>query len=104
MKCFFALLLPVLILISWKNEFYTRNLNQPQELDPVGTGLLFAYKMENIPLYISEESKCLLIPLKLIESKRGKKKDHTSFTPANRKFYSILTNIREAAVMKQAHL
>jgi len=79
MKRFFLLPLSALILISWKHEFYTRNLNQSQGFDHVGTGLLFAYKMEDIPLYISRQSNVPFDTIKISRIIEGKEKGSFRF-------------------------
>ena len=70
--------LPIFFLISCQQKFYTRDLKQQADIDPVGVGLLIFSKAENIPLYISQHTKAF-DTIKVVQIKEGAGKGSYEF-------------------------
>jgi len=70
--------IPIFFLISCQQKFYTRDLKQQADIDPVGVGLLIFSKAENIPLYTSQHTKAF-DTIRIVRIKDGERRGSYEF-------------------------
>ncbi|MDR3697853.1 hypothetical protein [Mucilaginibacter sp.] len=85
MKRTSSLLIAALFLTSYSQLSHAQNLTMAPESDPVGIGLLFINKTQDLPIYNSQNNRAAFDTIKIKRIMEGKRKGSFEISTANTK-------------------